>query len=265
MENTGYIRKMKSELESEEVKYHLPVGEKFVLMNSLIGKKLSIEFHQEIACIRCGRITPKSYHQGYCYPCFCVAPETEACTLHPEMCRAQEGISRDMAWSREHCLIEHVVYLSLTSDVKVGVTRHTQVPTRWIDQGAQQAVVFARVPDRQTAGLIEVDLKREVKDKTNWRNMLTGKVVDANLLKEKERLSKALAEGYQAYITNDAEVVRINYPGSHVPDKVTTWNPEKEATFEGTLAAIKGQYLIFENNTVWNVRKHNGYLVTLRY
>jgi hypothetical protein len=126
-------------------------------------------------------------------------------------------------------------------------------------------VVFARVPDRQTAGLIEVDLKREVKDKTNWRNMLTGKVVDANLLKEKERLSKALAEGYQSYITNDAEVVHINYPGTYVPDKVTTWNPEKEAKFEGTLAAIKGQYLIFDDNTVWNVRKHNGYLATLAY
>jgi len=256
---------MKSCLDEGLVKYQLPIGNDLIDINQLIGKKLALTYKDEIACIRCGRITSKSYHQGYCYPCFCVAPETEACTLHPEMCRAQEGISRDMAWSRNHCLIEHIVYLSLTSDVKVGVTRHTQVPTRWIDQGAQKALVLARVPDRHTAGLIEVALKKEVKDKTNWRNMLTGKLVDADLGKEKSRLTTELSEAYQQYITQDEDEVHLRYPGAHVPEKVKTWTPEKNAEFEGTLAAVKGQYLIFDDNTVWNVRKHNGYLVAISY
>ncbi len=265
MEYTGHIRKMKSRLDEGLVKYELPIGDKLIDINELIGKKMTFTYNQEIACIRCGRITPISYHQGYCYPCFRVAPETEACTLHPELCRAQEGISRDMAWSKAHCLIEHVVYLSLTSDVKVGVTRHTQVPVRWIDQGAVEAIELARVPDRHTAGLIEVALKKEVRDKTNWRNMLSGKIAQADLREEKTRLAKSLSKEHQQFVAEKQDVLELRYPGDYVPDKVKTWNPEKEPTFEGTLSAIKGQYLIFSDNTVWNVRKHNGYLMTVAY
>jgi hypothetical protein len=170
-----------------------------------------------------------------------------------------------MAWSKAHCLIEHVVYLSLTSDVKVGVTRHTQVPVRWIDQGAVEAIELARVPDRHTAGLIEVALKKEVKDKTNWRNMLSNKITRADLKKEKARLVKVLSKDHQQFIAENEEILQLGYPGEYIPEKVKAWNPEKESTYEGTLSAIKGQYLIFSDNTVWNVRKHNGYLMTITY
>ena len=263
MEYTGHIRKMQSELKEGVVAYHLPLDEQLIDMNNLIGRKLSLAYQDEIACIRCGRITAKSYHQGYCYPCFRVAPETDSCMLHPETCRAQDGISRDREWSRTHCLVEHIVYLSLTSDVKVGVTRHTQLPVRWIDQGATQALVLARVPNRYTAGCIEVALKKVVKDKTNWRNMLSGKHAEADLVNEKERLKASVPVEFQECITTDSEILPIQYPGTYVPEKVKAWNPDKEPVFSGQLVAIKGQYLIFSDNTVWNVRKHNGYLMSI--
>ena len=170
MEIVGNIRKMES-FHGEVINYFLPLGDQKVAMNELIGKSLSMEFQGQIHCIKCGRKTGKSFAQGFCYPCFTTAPETEECVLRPELCRAQEGVARDMEYAKQHCLGEHVVYLSFTSGVKVGVTRHTQVPVRWIDQGAIRAIEFARTPNRYTAGLLEVAMKAHIADKTNWRKL----------------------------------------------------------------------------------------------
>ena len=164
------------------------------------GQEISMQYKGRINCLKCGRETKKSFAQGYCYPCFTTAPETEECVLRPELCRAHEGIARDMDYAKKHCLIEHVVYLSLTSGLKVGVTRNTQVPTRWIDQGAVKALELARTPNRYTAGLIEVALKSHIADKTNWRKMLSGSDPgDMDLLKEKERLTGSDARGLMTF------------------------------------------------------------------
>ncbi len=221
-----------------------------------------MEFTGEINCVRCGRSTRKSFAQGYCYPCFTTAPEAEECVLRPELCRAHEGIARDMDYARDHCLKEHVVYLSLTSGLKVGVTRATQVPTRWIDQGAVQAIEFARTPDRHKAGLLEVALKAHMADKTNWRRMLTGTGPEGiSLKKEKEQVEALVPEDLQAYVLADHRIYTFHYPVEAYPEKVRSLNFDKEAIVRGVLRGIKGQYLMLDGNRVINMRKFGGYRI----
>ncbi len=261
MNISGNIRKMASTY-GEVIQYSLPVGELKVDMNSLIGSEFSMEFLGKIHCIRCGRETKTSFAQGYCYPCFTSAPETEECVLRPELCRAQDGIARDMQYAQQHCLIEHVVYLSYTSGLKVGVTRNTQVPTRWIDQGAIEAIELARAPNRYSAGLLEVAMKFHLNDKTNWRKMLSGSGSgEVDLVKEKERISLLVPDEMKPYLTVDDRVWRFTYPVSSYPEKIKSLNLDKEPLVSGILTGIKGQYLIFEGNRVINIRKFGGYLV----
>ncbi|MFO7923700.1 MAG: DUF2797 domain-containing protein [Bacteroidales bacterium] len=251
-------------LPGDPVSYFLPFGEEKADMNSLMGKEISFEFLNEIHCIGCGRKTSKSFAQGYCYPCLMNSPETDKCILHPELCRAQDGVSRDMEWSKNHCLQDHIVYLSDTTGLKVGVTRVSQVPTRWIDQGATRAVKIARTPNRFLAGTIEVFLKDHFRDKTNWRNMLTNKQESGpDLLKEKERAFMIMAEEFRQYLIDDNEITSVNFPVREYPLKVTTLSFDKTPVIRGNLQGIKGQYLMFDGGRVLNIRKHNGYKVRL--
>lgn len=259
----GFLLKMVSE-PSVPVGYHLPVGGQLVYMNDLIGKKIDLQYLNEIHCIKCGRLTKTSFAQGYCYPCFTSAPETSECVLRPELCRAHEGISRDMTWSEEHCLQEHIVYLAITSGLKVGVTRISQVPTRWIDQGAVEVIRLAKTPNRYTAGIIEVALKEFINDKTNWRQMITGKITDdIDLIVEKSRIEEMIPADLRDFVDDDDEVILIKYPVPHYPEKVKSLILDKTPAFSSILRGIKGQYLIFDNGTVFNIRNHNGYLVRI--
>jgi hypothetical protein len=261
----GILLKMQVRL-NDPVEYILTLGTEDIGMNALIGKTVVFQFKDTIHCIRCGRVTKKSFAQGYCYPCFTTAPETSECILRPELCRAHEGISRDMKWSEEHCLQDHYVYLALSSGVKVGVTRSSQVPTRWIDQGAWKAICLARTPNRYLAGKIEIALKARMSDKTNWRHMLTNKLEEnIDLVSEKEKVSKFLDPELSQYIIPDMQVTEINYPVLHYPDKVKSITFDQTRYLEAVLTGIKGQYLIFEDGSVLNVRKHGGYLVAMDF
>lgn len=246
------------------IQYHLPLGDKNVEMNRLLGTEISMEYLGHIHCIRCGRETRKSFAQGYCYPCFTTAPETEDCVLRPELCRAHEGVARDMDYATTHCLIEHVVYLSLTSGMKVGVTRNTQVPTRWIDQGAVRAIEFARTPNRYTAGLLEVAMKQHIADKTNWRKMLSGSDTgNLDLVKEKERLAVLVPPELARYLIPDNRQTELEYPVIRYPVKVVSLNFDKDPLVSGTLTGIKGQYLMLDQNRVINMRSFGGYQIRL--
>jgi hypothetical protein len=259
----GNLLKMHSVYNSP-VDYFLQSNGNEYYLNELLGKTLSIEFQHEIFCIHCGRKTNKSFSQGYCYPCFMKVPQTDEGVIRPELNRAHEGISRDKEWSKKNDLIDHYVYLSLTSDVKVGVTRHTQIPTRWIDQGAEYAIVLAKTPYRQLAGLIEVALKSYLNDKTNWRKMLTGTVEDIpNLLELKEHYAGYLPSDFHEFISDNDEITHIEYPVLNYPTKVNSLSLDKTPHFSAKLIGIKGQYMIFENGGVFNIRKHNGYRVKL--
>jgi hypothetical protein len=263
MNYEGNLAKMNTEL-TRPVSYSLNFGAEKLVLNQLIGKHLQIEYLGEINCVKCGRKTKKSFSQGFCYSCFISAPETEECVMRPELCRAHEGIARDMDYAKIHCLSDQYVYLSLTSGIKVGVTRASQVPTRWIDQGAIQAVKLAKTPNRYTAGLIEVALKEIMADKTNWRNMLTGKITDERSLLEVKKLAiDNLDEEFEPYIVWEDEVVEIKYPIKKYPQKVVSLNLDKTPIVGGVLTGIKGQYLIFDERAVINIRKYGGYKVRL--
>ena len=245
------------------VQYSLPIGDKLVFMNDFIGHNVSLTWLNEIHCLSCGGITKKSFAQGYCYPCFMSIPETEDCVLRPELCRAHEGIARDMGWAREHCLQDHIVYLALSSEVKVGVTRISQVPTRWIDQGASKAIKLAQPPNRYTAGLIEVSLKKHLTDKTNWRTMLMHNINESVILTDSKRqMAQLMPHEFSQYLSTDDSITEINYPYISFPQKVNSIDLEKSA-FTGKLTAIKGQYLIFDGGYVINIRKYGGYVIEI--
>jgi hypothetical protein len=258
------LNKMATEF-ANPVRYYLLSGAEKIYMNDLLDKHIEISYSGEIYCIKCGRKTSKSFSQGYCYPCFMSAPETEECVLRPELCQAHLGIARDMDYAREHCLHDHIVYLAASSDIKVGITRIAQVPFRWIDQGASSAIKIALTPNRYTAGLLEVSIKKHLPDKTNWRLMLTNKIIDnPDYETAKAFVNSILPEEFKKYLLQNEPINYIDYPVISYPDKISSIDLEKEKIFNGLLKGIKGQYLIFENGKVINIRKYAGYKVTLK-
>jgi hypothetical protein len=261
----GNISKMQVSLK-DVVQYQLPLGEQKIYMNDLIGSKITMFFHSRINCVKCGRVTNKSFNQGFCYPCFQSAPEADPAIIKPELDQAHEGISRDIEWAKENSLVDHYVYLAVSSGLKVGVTRYRQVPTRWIDQGAWKAIKIARTPYRQLAGLIEVELKEHFADKTNWRAMLQNKIDrDVNLIDEKIAAINLLPDELQEYAIDDDEITEIKYPVERYPVKIKSLNFDKTPEISGKLSGIKGQYLIFEDDSVINLRKYGGYYISLNY
>lgn len=254
------LSKMRAELGSS-VRYALPFEQPLDL-TPFIGKPFSVRATGVLSCVSCGKKVKKLFAQGFCYPCFTSAPEAAECIVHPELCRAHLGEGRDPDWEIAHHATEHIVYLSFTGNVKVGVTRSTQVPTRWIDQGAVAALAIARVPYRQLAGLIEVDLKRLFADKTNWRAMLKRVPPDTDALRgARAQAIGALRSDLQEHLLLTEEALAISYPVLAYPPKVASVNLEKSPEVSGLLMGIKGQYLIWEDGRVLNVRNHSGYHV----
>jgi len=277
MKHEGYVRKLTTELtDSGQVNYHLPyisdqdLEPQLIELNSLIGKAIKIENLNQIECIACGRKTNKSFAQGYCYPCFTSLPQCDSCIMSPEKCHYHEGTCRDSHWGEDNCLIPHYVYLARSSGVKVGITRGTQIPTRWIDQGAIQALPIAKVSQRYYSGLLEVIFKQHVSDRTSWQKMLKGEVSDNDLYQTREELFSLCQEDINHLINEnkinstdiqlltDEKIIDINYPVEQYPTKVKSFNLDKAASAEGILMGIKGQYLIFDTGVI-NIRKYTGY------
>lgn len=244
------------------VHYALQQGPTALELSPFIGASLTVRATGVLSCVSCGKRVKKLFAQGFCYPCLTTAPEAAECIVRPELCRAHLGEGRDPEWERAHHNTEHVVYISQSGGVKVGVTRSTQVPVRWIDQGAVAALVIARVPYRQLAGLIEVDLKRILADRTNWRAMLKLVPPDGDALRAmRTQAITALRQDLRAYILETEEPLVINYPVLAYPPKVTSVQLEKTPEVGGRLMGIKGQYLIWEDGRVLNVRNHSGHHV----
>ena len=255
----GNVRKMKSDFKAP-IEYSMILSEHILPLNDHIGSNIKLEWSGIIHCVKCGNKTNKSFFQGFCYPCFISAPESSECILKPELCQAHEGISRDMEWSEKYCLSNHYVYLSLTSGIKVGVTRYTQIPTRWIDQGAIKALKIAKTPNRYLAGAIEVKLKEFVSDRTSWQRMLKNDVnQDIDLYGYRETLKENLPSDLKTYVLNEEREKIIAYPMNKYPEKIKSINFEKVKEFEGKLTGIKGQYLYVDNQFVVNMRKYSGF------
>ena len=263
MEYIGQISKMSSELKNT-ILYHFNIGDDSIEISNQLGKNIEISFDGGINCVECGVKIKKTFMQGFCYRCFITSPRTSECIFKPHLCRAHLGEARDMEWSKKNCLIEQHVYLSLTSNLKVGVTKDSQIPTRWIDQGAHQSIKFAKVPNRYLAGMIEVEISKHISDRTNWRKMLQGECDDIDLKSRKIELGKLLQSEYHQYLNDEDTVIDFNYPKLDKLDKIKSINMEKTPKVKGVLTGIKGQYLMLDNLYVLNVRKYTGYHFTVK-
>ncbi|NMP31873.1 DUF2797 domain-containing protein [Thalassotalea sp. M1531] len=267
----GALSKMKAQrLDNGEIQYQLPIGDQRIELNPLIGKELTLIYHNEIRCCHCNRKTKKSYSQGYCYPCMQKLAQCDMCIMKPETCHFEQGTCREPSWGESNCMIPHYVYLANTSGLKVGITRHTQLPTRWIDQGATQALPIFKVSTRLQSGLVEIALAKFIADKTNWRAMLKG---SANAIDLKQKANELVPEidaaladirlkyGEESVELLDEPVVDLHYPVMQYLDKISSFNFDKQPIISGTLLGIKGQYLIF-NTGVINMRKFTSYHIS---
>ncbi len=267
----GSLSKMAVRL-GETAQYAFRLDEQEVPVNPLLGKRVRLEYLGAIHCTHCGRKTKKSFSQGYCYPCFTKLAQCDSCIVSPEKCHFDAGTCREPEWGERFCMTDHVVYLANSSGVKVGITRASQIPTRWLDQGASQALPIFRVATRQQSGLVEDLLRTQVADKTNWRALLKGDAVPLDLPAIRDQLLESCAEGIAALQqrfglqaiqpVGDAEVLEIRYPVEAYPTKVASHDLEKTPVVEGILRGIKGQYLILDTGVI-NLRKYTAYQVAV--
>jgi len=272
MKKTGHLNKMVTTLGSQEgspVQYQLPLDDELIALNPYIGKTIKLEYSGEIHCIECGRKTKKNYNQGYCYPCFQSLARCDMCIMKPETCHYHEGTCREPEWGEEFCFNTHYVYLANSSGIKVGITRGTQIPTRWIDQGASEALPIFKVSNRLLSGKVEVAIKNHVSDRTDWRKMLKGSPEHVELAEKRDELIKAAEKelkeiekefGQSEIELLDEKQISISFPVENYPEKVKSLNFDKTPEIEGVLQGIKGQYLILDIG-VLNIRKFGGYLV----
>lgn len=269
---TGTLSKMASQL-GDVVNYHLPVGGQSLALNPLLGQVLKLTYTGRIFCDACGRKTAKSYAQGHCFPCMQKLARCDMCVLKPENCHYAKGTCREPEWGDTHCMIPHYVYLANTSGLKVGITRRSQVPARWIDQGATQALPIFTVATRHISGLVEIALAERLADKTNWRAMLKGDAVKIDLHAKAHsaipHIEQRLAQirerfGDDAVRDTAADLVEIHYPVIEYPVKIISHNFDKNPVVEGVLTGIKGQYLLFDTGVI-NIRKFTSYEVTVEY
>ncbi len=279
---TGNLRKMQVTLLGEEqsnqqknnvnVEYSIVLDDQLLPINDYIEQPINLIYNQKIHCIHCGRKTNKSFNQGYCYPCFKSLARCDHCIISPEKCHYEQGTCRETDWADEFCMQDHFVYLANTSSLKVGITRGTQIPIRWIDQGAVQALPIYRVKTRHQAGLVEALYKEHIADKTNWRAMLKGQPEYMDLVSESNRLHELCEEGINQLQDrfglqsiqrlNEKAETQILFPVNQYPTKIASFNLDKEPEVNGILKGIKGQYLLLDSGVI-NLRKYGGYNITL--
>lgn len=257
----GVLTKMETEYASP-IQYYLVFDNDFINMNQLLEKNIAIEFVR-YQCLNCGLDKP-IYRQGFCKSCFFDVPQAADWIMRPELSTAHLGKEdRDLEYEKKMQLQPHIVYLANSSSVKVGVTRKSQVPTRWIDQGAHEAIEIVEVPNRYLAGITEVALKEYVSDKTNWRTMLKNDIEDENLVEWRERLKQYIPDEAKEYFIESNSETNLEYPVHQYPLKPKSLNLGKTPSYQGVLKGIKGQYLIFEDQTVFNVRSNEGLVVNI--
>ena len=266
---SGHLAKMQVELD-QQVQYFLPIDDHREPLNALLGKQIRLEYLGDIHCTNCGRRSKKSFSQGYCYPCFIKLPQCDTCIMSPEKCHYEQGTCRDPSWGEEFCFTDHYVYLANSSGVKVGITRGSQIPTRWIDQGATQAMPIFRVKSRYQAGLIEDCLREHVADRTHWQKMLKGNSEAVDLEEIRDAIIAQSESGLSAIEQKfgllaiqrlyHQQIVDINFPVLEFPEKVKSLNFDKQPIVEGVLQGIKGQYLILDTGVI-NIRKFTAYNV----
>ncbi|HFS66800.1 MAG TPA: DUF2797 domain-containing protein [Flavobacteriia bacterium] len=260
MQYKATLKKMLTEYGSP-IQYYLETNSDYINVNQLLDKNISIEF-DTYECLSCG-LDKKIFRQGHCYDCYMQSANVGDWIMKPELSKAHLEIEdRDLAYEKQVQLQPHIVYLATSSNLKVGVTRKSQIPTRWIDQGASKAIAMLETPNRYLAGVAEVALKAYVSDKTSWQKMLKNEVNNFDLLGEMHRLNQFLPnETQDFFLSQNTDIYQFDYPVLQYPKKIKSLNLQKTPFIQGKLKGIKGQYLLFENGNVFNVRNNEGYVV----
>lgn len=261
MQFSGQILKMTTQ-NAKPIQYFLNLSHDLINVNQLIGRKLKLK-HIGYQCIECGN-DEKIYRMGFCKKCFFESPYASDTIIRPELSTAHLGIEeRNIEVEKEIQLPPHIVYLAYTGDVKVGVTRESQIPTRWIDQGATFALPIAKTENRYEAGMIEVELKNHLADKTNYKKMLQDDFEDdLDLTDFRNKVSEYFPNDFKKFAIDNGEIVKLDFP-YEAPENITVFTLDKKPEFEGILKGIKGQYLYFEGGNFMNVRGHEGYVIDL--
>ncbi|MFB9885067.1 DUF2797 domain-containing protein [Balneatrix alpica] len=267
----GALEKMEAS-QADQVQYQLDLGQGAIALNLLLGKRVRLRYCGSIHCVHCGRLTKKSFNQGYCYPCFTQLAACDPCMLDPVRCHYEQGTCREPEWGEQVCMQDHFVYLADTSAAKVGITRSSQVPRRWLDQGATSGLLLMRTRTRQQAGFVEDLLRSQLSDRTAWQRMLKGQSEAVDLLALREQLLQDFAEpltdltqrfGIQAIQPLlEQQPQHFVYPVLQYPSKVKAHNLDKDAEVSGQLLGIKGQYWILDTGVI-NIRKYTAYQVEL--
>ena len=248
------------------------------------GLHLKIKHLEIFQCTACKKSIKKLF-EGYCFPCFRKKASADRCIMSPHLCHYNLGTCREPNWGDEFCYQPHYVYLSYTDKFKVGITRHTQIPTRWIDQGATAATFIAKVTSRHQAGVIENTLKEILHDKSHWLNMLKNGNNRPSLTEIQEKVAFIIdwIKNNEVFLKNEilvktpehlklnkniefydsAVIMNINYDVSTENLKYKSINLDKNPEIEGIITGIKGQYIFF-GEQVFNMRRHEGYLVDLQ-
>jgi len=252
----------------EHVQYQLLLDDHPIPLNQYLQHTIRMQWQGEIHCCHCGRKTKKSFSQGFCYPCFTSLAQCDTCMMSPEKCHFAQGTCRDNSWAEKVCFNDHIVYLANSSGLKVGITRSTQMPTRWLDQGAAQALPIARVKNRRLSGLLEDLLRQNVADKTNWRTLLKGDAKLLDLPLERDQLFDEFGSEINAIeqsegvgsvtLIDNAVSEYFKYPVMQYPAKIVSHNFDKTPEVSGRLLGIKGQYLILDSGVI-NLRKFTSY------
>ena len=198
--------------------------------------------------------------------------------MKPETCHYHLGTCREDSFAHEVCFQPHIVYLANSSALKVGITRLGQMPTRWLDQGATQALPIMKVGSRRLSGQLEIMFGTQVADKTDWRKLLKGEAEPLNLLEVREQLVAEFAPKIQMIRDEFSQNLEFSetvelmenelphqfiYPVEQYPEKVKSHNLDKTPIIRGVLQGIKGQYLILDTGVI-NIRKYSGYQLKLR-
>lgn len=271
MTTKGSLQKMLVH-HAQPIQYELLLDNQKININSYLNKKITLEFLGDIHCIQCNRKIKQSFQQGYCFPCMQKINECNNCMIHPEKCLVEFGKCDPTDWAHQQCHQPHLVYLANSSGIKVGVTRVKNNPSRWIDQGAAQALPIYQTTNRYQAGLIEVALKQFVSDKTNWRTMLTQSVPLVDLYAEKKRILSEASQSLETILKKYPDDIisldikkclTFDYPVIRYPTKITSLSFDKTPIIEGILLGIKGQYIMLDIG-VLNIRKFGGYRVEIK-
>lgn len=261
----GIAQKLRA-IPTNPIQYKLPLGSQELTLNPYLGKEITLFFKGKISCIHCHKPIKKSYSQGYCFPCSQKLAKCDFCIVRPEKCHFHLGTCREPEWGKSNCFIPHIVYLANSSGLKVGITRETQIPTRWIDQGAIEALPIMRVNSRYHSGLIEAFIKKNMSDKTDWRKMLKGNIEKVDLIKKRDELLHEYHADFNNLevdkeILSQKTIVEFDYPVLEYPQKISSINIEKTPEVSGKLQGIKGQYLILDVGVI-NIRALTGYELT---